>query len=564
MSSETKLSPTYEYSPEHAASSFSEGESLIHSNNQPQFISPPFIKIPLEDRSKYEKLTGSQEDVSSDESSGKENENHRTEKVKKRRNIKHIPEKLHSAYNKVEIPRVRNLISREKHSKDKNDTDKNIGYDSDDSIGSASDLRDDDIEKQEKNKKTDEISETISESIHTCGSSVYHAECESMATKEDDCASRMLRMKKLEQPPVSLSEDMLFVGHQYGEKPLLLDDELDSDCELKLENSTWSVEKKKPPQEIWTITKSCDADENDVFASAPFPKISKKKKSEEVIPLQEELSIVLEETPKVSRNQSPLLILSPSPENDNNYVFNQVNLNPFMDQTSTPKVVQSSSNYGIVTVNSNVVNIEIPSSSRKNLFETEMKFDAFSPFSQEDNFSSLYFSPQTTPVIYENVTIPVQTDACQEFAFKSDDFTDVNNFKLTPFDTQKKEDIVFEPESVFFNNEENAYYKQEQDGKKDKKGKSKYQLIDTEFSDELSSKAKSKSLGYKKVGSKSKRLSNKLPKMPVGFSNMSFEDFPSDESEQVNNFSTPFEVVRKSYEEEKKYGSLKRRSNPFS
>lgn len=635
----------------------------------------------MEDRSKYEKLTGSLDDLSSNGSSDNESTNYKLERPtttittsasNKRRNIKNIPEKIHSVCSKVDIPLVKTLMPGDHRSTNSkavitaSSHKQQVGYESDDSIGSASDLRanEDAPETEERdNGKADEISETISESIRTCGSSAYHAECESMATREDDCMSRIVRLKKSLPPSIpQQEEDMLFVGHQYGEKPLLLDDELDSDCELKLDNSTWSIEKKINPKDIWIEPKSFE-DSDDVFAQAPFHKssmVQRRKKSHptamRVSPLKEESGRntsenIFEETPQASRNQSPLLILSPptQPDMENEQllldteVTNNINtidttsvhhfptlnnLNPFAETATafpagTP--IQSISTYGIVTVNSNIINIELPNSSTsQDLFKTN-EFDAFvfdhtptEPLNFPTPTETNYFAFDTPycdtnldnkQAIYENVTLPdVFSNHNTDFAFirKSQEFlprdnevrTDSGNldvYKMASLGssvslnlnnvdlktTVKDKDELPSPFDDTMNlfqvagdTESASYYKQHRyhEDKKDKKGKSKYQLMETDTSDaqmdemplKSSLKIGKSNIGYKKASSKNKKTNSKLPKAQVGFSNMSFEDFPSDDAEHVGNMPTPFEVVRKSYEEEKKYGSLKRRSNPFS
>lgn len=605
--------PIFESSPEHVASTNSEGEALLLNQEGAEAelaTSPPYVKAPLEDRSKYEKLTQNREDISSEDSPHEEADT-RPEK-KRRRKIRTLPEKL-----------IKNLRTDKRAPKPPNKEIALEDGESDDSIGSASDLRDHDESEDVPPEKAD----AISESVKTCGSSAYHAECESLATHEEDCTSRIIRaqLKNEAKPAETAGEDMLFVGHQYGEKPLLLDDELDSDCELRYDSSSkWSVEKRATKREdLWIKpSSSFDDDPADVFALAPFTK-SKNKRPETTtlgtpgnstpnspVPAastpyakfrlnypnnerrikyaisadpinanmntktrtnahyvanhlspKQSLINVPNTTNHLSPNQtltSPLSAensLTPNPNvasplSPNSSMLSNSssrNSNPFLSANATNSEVKSTSAYGTVTVNSNVVNIQIGDYDYEYSKPYFAELDDQSPKSlchvSNPNYASGFFYDSFSPI--EDGPHP--------------DPDPDPNFQLlerSAIEAPKK-DEGFYPSL--------GEYKPKKDKAK-KDGKSKYYLIDERGSDEspkpTTIKKTKGSNAYRKVSSKTKKIGTKIKK-EVGFSNMSFEDFPSDDERQHASTTTPFEVLREAGEE-KKYGSLKRIGNPFS
>lgn len=259
-------------------------------------VSPPFVRAPTEDRSKYEKLAFNADEVSSD-SDGKTGTKERARKT--RRRVKNV------------LSRGKRRVAAQRDTNADNSNATNVDYESDDSIGSASDLRamndeeegnDEDGEENDDDDgdKRGKHDETISESVRTCGSSAYHAECESVATHEDDYRMKRprrqhhYRQQQVQQLP-TIDADPI-VGHQYGEKPLLLDDELDPESKpeqshgdpfvrhqygskpLLFNNGDSSSDDNDDKSKsliqngIWKV-------ENDVFALAPFPRSSSSRKS---------------------------------------------------------------------------------------------------------------------------------------------------------------------------------------------------------------------------------------------------------------------------------------------
>lgn len=181
--------------------------------------STPFVKIPLEDRSKYEKLACNTDEVSSDDSQVVSGETRK--KSSKRRKI-------------PEFKSTNRFRKDKKNKKHQNDYDQS----DDDSIGSASDLqtRNDD---EDTNKNIPETM-TVKDSMITCGSSAYHAECESMA-RDDIPPPNALGATRLRDPVPVKNVD--------AEIPLISDNE---------------------EEEYESLGNS------DVFAMAPFPKAKKK------------------------------------------------------------------------------------------------------------------------------------------------------------------------------------------------------------------------------------------------------------------------------------------------
>uniref|UniRef100_A0A182RSD1 Uncharacterized protein n=1 Tax=Anopheles funestus TaxID=62324 RepID=A0A182RSD1_ANOFN len=330
--------------------------------------SPSFIKLPLDDRNKYEKLNSN--DITSDDSDSEfysesigssvvggtisgagglagighiHNSGSTGGGSAKKHSFKqfvesNIPEKLQAVYHKVDKSQMKNVqlvkklrckvahaskessvtgvtatkatdrrLARKTGNREVPNSPGNGNASDDDSIGSASDLRanDDFAEGDETNAKVPSqeptrrkpfgrgvfggegsVDDCISESIKTCGSSAYHAECESVTTNEDN-TSRIVtrvRVKKREHldskhsvidEDDSAEEDMI-----QGEKPLLLDDELD--YESAAENNTSGEEILMDPftPEDEIVAKrqqnSLEDDEADAeldpFAMAPFRK----------------------------------------------------------------------------------------------------------------------------------------------------------------------------------------------------------------------------------------------------------------------------------------------------
>lgn len=202
--------------------------------------STPFVKIPLEDRSKYEKLACNTDEVSSDDSQAAVSGDPRKKSSKRRK----IPEFKSSG-----------RCFRSKDKKNKKQQDDYDDRSDDDSIGSASDLQTrNDYDEDTVNKNIPETM-TVKDSMVTCGSSAYHAECESMA-RDDIPPPNALGATRLRDPVPIKNVD--------AEIPLISDNE----CEEYESLSNTDVFAMAP---FPKAKKKClDGDSADLFGAAPF------------------------------------------------------------------------------------------------------------------------------------------------------------------------------------------------------------------------------------------------------------------------------------------------------
>ncbi|XP_037886320.1 AP2-associated protein kinase 1 isoform X3 [Glossina fuscipes] len=470
--------------------------SMTSAGTNLALASTNFVKLPLEDRNKYEKLRSNDQPTSddSDDSEFFQEDCNTVSSNSKKAKFKqivtnNIPDTIHkiqqAAYHKVDktqikVPIVKKLrhtttkrpstaaqqaaqqlnVVLEKHeqqnqqaaaiaavvaaadeaAKDEGDAD---------SIGSASDLRAEDDDFFDENQmntiatgnryKRPDV-DGISESVKTCSSSAYHAECESVTTHEDDVSRVVVkvRMRKKDRMAAAVAaatgDSVLTAGlagdeselspcssdflNKLGDKPLLLDDELDygsADSDTRSQsssddNSNGYVKVDDANKQRETIESDLVEPELDVFAMAPFKMppglpLRRRSKTEAANSLATPKTTIkiASITPQVEiwsstpikaeacsdfadfsistpLEETPVSIIPEQLDDFNEPIFNPfvapLPLHPTSSSSASssrmdygqPGQVQSSSHYGLVTVVNTIPAVETP---QRDLFDSE-------------------------------------------------------------------------------------------------------------------------------------------------------------------------------------------------
>lgn len=653
--------------------------------------SPSFIRMPLEDRNKYEKLH-SGNDITSDDSDSEfyPSDVTNTRTIFKQIVSNNIPEKISAAYHKVDksqikLPHVKKLRLRHPHhsggmgaghketgegqgkkrhkvsKQQQQETGNAVASqhkqgqhsDSDDSIGSASDLKADEFAEDDLDegrggtlkRQPSKMDDCISESIKTCGSSAYHAECESVTTHEDDVSRVVTKVRMKKRDRMSDSTNTIIDSQQsaeedliHGDKPLLLDDELDYDSS---ENTDGTKQKREQGENDGNSSDSSHSsiDALDVFALAPFkmptvlPKRSKQRDKVKYRP-----------TAVTIPEDSNLLNFETDEGASSSQFVTSTPIKPTPDFFSMESPADSATSQSFYVTNNTAVatNAPVP------LTRTLISVDAPMQHSQvQDLFGSEPFRPlsshdvttkpdvalvtvnqaividRTTPSshVLRKVEAPMfspvtnatfeaplskyinynQIDTLQQSQQQDKMLPIADNEFISFYDDEPLDDSdeMANPDDITTLEDLGGGSKKSRKDKKDKSSKLKEKKYKEEghsaLSVKLAQKVKS-GTGYKKVSSAKAVKPIKMTGVDLaqdayqslnnqhalnaeksctitGFSNMSFEDFPSDQEiipggvVRQTTAPAPFEVVRNEKmlaEAEKKFGSLKRRSNPFS